>query len=178
MPSETAIETLIKETRHAFIIAKSDGVLDASEVIQIAAEACEKIQKLVIPGSEKKALLLHTLKKALDASGGIGNLPGFSDASESVKAAFEEQLLTGASAAVDMMLSVASGKFDLRKPSNWLACIPMCTNMAKSVMGGSKDAAVIEEANKYANKLVGKTTVDPVQIIDASVPTDTIVVAI
>ena len=54
-----SIESLVKDTRHAFIIAKSDGVLDASEVIQIAVDLAQKIQKVAgLSGAEKKSLLL------------------------------------------------------------------------------------------------------------------------
>ena len=79
--SLTPLEELVKETRNAFIIAKADGVLDAGEVIQIATILVVKIQKLVgLSGSEKKAMLLLTLKKGLDASGGLDTLTGLADA--------------------------------------------------------------------------------------------------
>ena len=51
--SLTPLEVLVKETRHAFIIAKADGVLDAGEVIQIAADLAQKVQKIAgLSGSE------------------------------------------------------------------------------------------------------------------------------
>lgn len=142
------LEVLIKETKCSFMIAKSDGVLDASEVIQIAVEVSQKVQKIAgLSGSEKKAMLLMALRKGLETSGGVDSLPGFSDASAETKKAFEEQLINAASVSIDMVLSAASGKLDLRKPSNWMQCLPVCMGLAKTVMS-PKDTAVLQEAKK------------------------------
>jgi hypothetical protein len=77
MSKGSELEDLVKETRAAFIIAKADGVLDAGEVIKIAVDLAQKVQKVAnLSGSEKKALLLHTLKKGLDDDGGVDSLMG------------------------------------------------------------------------------------------------------
>ena len=157
--SVSPIEDLIKETRHAFIIAKSDGHLDISEIIQIAVTLSQKIQKLSLSGMDKKSLLLLTLKKALDASGGVDSLPAFKDATAETKAVFEEQLLKAASTSIDMVLSAASGKLDLTKPSNWKNCLPMCFSMAQVFL--PKDQAIISEAAKYAETILNKSSGDP-----------------
>ena len=61
------LEALIKETKASFMIAKSDGVLDASEVIQIAVEVSQKVQKVAgLSGSEKIAMLLMSLRQGLE----------------------------------------------------------------------------------------------------------------
>ncbi len=149
------IELLIKQTKAAFIIAKSDGILDSSEVIQIAVSLSQKVQKLAnLSGNEKKSLLLLTLKKGLDTSGGIGSLPGFADASAEVKAAFEESLLNAASAAIDAIILAASGKLDLKKPSNWLACLPACLSAVNVIL--PKDQVQLKEAVEFAEKLLNK----------------------
>ena len=161
----TPIELLVKETKAAFIIAKSDGNLDASEVIQIAVTLSQKVQKLVnLSGNEKKSLLLLTLKKGLDTSGGVGSLPGFADASAEVKAAFEENLLNAASAAIDAVVLAASGKLDLKKPSNWLACLPFCLSAVNVMV--PKDQVQLKEAVEFAEKLLNKGT-DPANIVTA-----------
>jgi len=146
------LEDIIKETRAAFIIAKSDGVLDSSEVIQIAVELAQKISKLAnLSGSEKKSVLLHSLKKGLDDSGGLDSLTVYANATPEMKAAFQEQLLGAASASVDLVLSAASGKLDLRKPSSWMPC---CFSVVKALL--PKEQKLIQDAVKFSEKIVNK----------------------
>jgi hypothetical protein len=146
-------DSIIKETKAAFIIAKDDGVLDCGEVIQIAINLSQKIQKINnLSGSEKKALLLLTLKKGLDASGGVANLPGFADASPEVKKAFEDQLLSAASAAIDAVCMAFSGKLDLKKPANWMQCLPACLSTIATLV--PKDQTQLKEAVDFAAKIV------------------------
>lgn len=165
--SLTPVEELVKETRHAFIIAKADGVLDAGEVIQIATTLVVKIQKLVgLSGSEKKAMLLLTLKKGLEASGGLDSLPGFANASAETKKVFEDSLMSAVSVSVDMLLSAAAGKLDLRKPANWLACLPACLSAVKALV--PKDHAYLMEATKYSDKVLKKEE-EVVKVADVTV---------
>jgi hypothetical protein len=146
--ASSPLEALIKETKASFMIAKSDGVLDLPEVIQIAVEISQKVQKIAgLSGSEKKAMLLMALRKGLETSGGVGSLPGFGEASAETKQAFEDQLINAASLSIDMVLSAASGKLDLRKPSSWMQCLPVCMGLAKTIMS-QKDTVVLEEAKK------------------------------
>ena len=153
--SLSPLEVLVKETRREFLIAKLDGVLDAGEVIQIAAGLAKKIQGLVgLSGSDKKAMLLLALKKGLEASGGVDTLVGFANATAETKEAFQENLLMGASVAIDLMLSAASGKLDLRKPSNWKACLPVCMSAVKTLL--PKDQKLLNEATKHAEALLKK----------------------
>jgi len=145
--SQGPLEQLVKETRAAFIIAKSDGVLDAGEMIQIAVELSQKLQKLgELSGSEKKNVLLSTLRKALEESGGVDSLPGLANASAEVKSGFVDNLIEAASVSIDMVLSAASGKLDLRKPSSWTQCLPVCFGMIKTLT--PKDKKLVEDATK------------------------------
>jgi len=169
----TPLELLVKETRHAFIVAKADGVLNAGEVIQIAVELAQKIQKVgALTGSEKKAMLLMALNKGLEASGGLEGLPGMVGASNETKQAFQDSLMMAASTAVDMLLSAASGKLDLRKPSNWKALLPMCCSAVQALI--PKDQALLKEAAKYSEKILNKATDDDASLADiaATVVTD------
>jgi hypothetical protein len=162
------LEELVKETRHAFIIAKSDGELDASEVIQIAVDLSQKIQKVEgLSGEEKKSLLLLSLKRGLDAAGGVDSLPGFANASEEIKKAFENQLITAASSAVDVMIAAANGKIEFKKLADKKSCIPTCVNIAKSVL--PKDQKLVQDALKYAESLVKKTEEPEVKPADVAV---------
>jgi len=177
----TPIDDIVKETKAAFVIAKSDGVLDVAEVISIAVELSQKLQKLAnLSGSEKKSLLLHVLKKGLDTSGGLESLPGFASASAEQRQAMEDQLLTAASTAIDAIVAAASGKLDLRKPSSWKACLPLCLSAAQVVLP-AKDQAYLKEASKFADKLIekgdGVTTEDVVTAVLEAAPVKEVVAA-
>ena len=129
------LETLIRETRSDFIIAKSDGTLNAGEMIHIAMRLAVKLQQIrALSGPEKKALLMSTLRKGLQDAGGIPGVP------EAAKDAVIDQALMAASVSIDMAVSVAAGELDLRKPSSWARCIPVCVGY---VLNG-RDAAVLQ----------------------------------
>jgi len=153
----SSLETLIKETKAAFIIAVGDGVLDASEVIQIAVDLSRKIQTIAgLSGSKKKETLLFIIKKALDASNGINSLPGLVNASQETKQAFEDQLLNAVSGAIEVFISASQGKLTLKKA--W-SCLAMVTVMSP------KDSAILEEVSKFATKVV-ESTETTIRIVD------------
>jgi len=158
----SSLEAIVKETKAEFIIAVGDGVLDASEVIKIAVGVSQKVQAMALSGSEKKATLLLILKKGLDASAALESLPGLKGASTETKQAFEDQLINAASGAIDVLVQASQGKLNLRKPSTWLACLPMCVKAAQAVLP-PKDAAILEEASKYATKVLN--TDDPLTMV-------------
>lgn len=161
----TPLELLVKETRHAFIVAKADGVLNAGEVIQIAVELAQKVQKVgALSGSEKKAMLLMALNKGLEAAGGLEGLPGMAGASNETKQAFQDSLMMAASTAVDMLISAASGKLDLRKPSSWKAFLPICCPAVQALI--PKDQALLKEATKYSETILNKATDDDASLAD------------
>jgi len=148
------LDDLVKETRAAFIIAKADGVLDAGEVIQIAAELTQKIHKLAgLSGADKKSLLLHTLKRGLDDDGGVDMLAGMVGASNDVKEAFKTHLLQAAAAATDLMLDAAHGKLNFAAVRDWRSWLPSCVGFAKTVLA-AKDQKLIDEAKTFAEKIL------------------------
>jgi len=168
------IDTLIKETKAAFIIAKSDGILDASEVIQIAVDLAKKIQALAsLSGSEKKALLLHTLKKGLDTSGGLDSLPAFANSSNEAKTAFEDEILKAASKTIDVIFDAVNGKIDFRKPANWKFCLPLCISAANVMI--PNDQNVLKDAVKYADILLKKEENTTISVIDEVVKVSDVV---
>jgi len=170
------LNDIFKETRASFIIAKSDGVLDSSEVIQIAVELAQKVSKLAnLSGSEKKALLLHALKKGLEDAGGLSGITAYTGVSPDVMAAVEEQLLGAASVAVDLVLSAASGKLDLKKPANWL---PSCCMVVKALI--PKDQKLLQDALKFSEKIVNKdaSVEDVVTIVNETVAEKPVVEAV
>ena len=157
----SALETLVRETRFAFMTAKEDGHLEISEVIQIAVDLVQKIRKVQgLSLDDEKALLLHALKKGLDSAGGVMDLPAFKNAPQETLVAFEQQLLAAASTAVDMVLSAASGKMDIRtltSVSTWKACLPFCFSAATALL--PKDLAVLADATKKDYDAVIKVSV-------------------
>jgi len=169
------LEMLVRETKVAFLLARSDGVLDASEVIQIAVDLVQKIHKLVsLSGPDKKALLLHTLKRGLDTSGGISGMKGFENASDEVKAVFEDHLINSASAAIDAVLMAASGKLDIKKPS-WLCCMRTVTALAPKEQKLLKEAAVYatsiaKEEEDIVTVVVNDISANTVAAVDPSLP--------
>jgi hypothetical protein len=108
----TSLETIVKEAQDAFIAAKSDGKLEVGEVIQIALQVAQKLQRYgeaaALAGSEKAALVRLTLQKGLRAAGGLPVLAG---ATPEMVASVEAQLLSAAGAAVDAAIAAAHGKF-------------------------------------------------------------------
>jgi hypothetical protein len=161
------LDDLVKETRAAFIIAKADGVLDAGEVIQLAATLAQKIHKLAgLSGAEKKSLLLHTLKRGLDDDGGVDNLAGMVGASTEVKEAFKTHLLQAAGAATDLMLDAAQGKLNFAALRDWRSWLPSCIGFAQTVLA-AKDQKLIAEAKAFAEKILPAEAVTVVEKVVA-----------
>jgi hypothetical protein len=129
-----SLELLVLETHTAISSLAKDGALGAGEVIQIAVALSQKLQKLTdISGSEKKAFLMSTMKNGLEDSIHDPS-PGFIDA-----------LLSATSVSIDIILSAASGKLDLRKPSSWTQCIPICIGFLKMEKAKSPLTGVIPQ---------------------------------
>jgi len=164
------LDDLVKETRAAFIIAKADGVLDAGEVIQIAAELAQKIHRLGgLSGAEKKSLLLHTLKRGLDDDGGVDNLAGMVGASTEFKEAFKTHLLQAAGAATDLILDAAQGKLKFAALRNWL---PSCIGFARTALA-AKDQKLIAEAKAFAEKILpAEAVAEAVTVVEKVVVAD------
>ncbi len=140
------LEVLVKETRHAFILAKADGKLEAGEVVQIAVGLASKLQKLAgLSGKEKKAVALLALRKGLAAADVTACLPVLSQASPEMKAAFEDQIVASAGAAIDLALAAAAGTLDLRKPASWKACLPICLSLGRAAVSAAATSAALKD---------------------------------
>lgn len=166
-PAEKLLEDIVKDARNQFILAKADGKLEAGEVVQIAVSVAQKVQKLGgLSGTEKKAVVLLSLKRGLEAAGGI---PGIA---EEMRAEMEKQLLASASAAIDVAVAVSQGKIDLRKPAVWKAvCLPLCSAAAQLAAAKvPKDVPVLKEAlgavaqNLVAEKAKSASQESPAEI--------------
>jgi hypothetical protein len=146
--SQPTLDQLVKETRAAFVIAQADGELTAGEVIQIATDLFTKLQKLgSLDMTEKKNVLLLTLRKGLETSD-LTSLSGMQNATKETIDAFIKHLLDAASTTIDMFISAATGKLDLRQPSSWMACLPICMNTVTALL--PKEQALVKEAAKVA----------------------------
>jgi len=162
----SALEAIVKETKALFIIAVEDGTLDSTEVMKIAVQVSQKLQRLpALSGSDKKATLLYVLKRALDVSCALDSLPGLKGASQEIKQSFENQLLNAASATIDIFVAASQGKLNLKNPSTFLSCLPFCLKAVEAVLD-PKDAAVLQEALKFTkNVLPQQDTVTKVEDI-------------
>jgi hypothetical protein len=152
MPAaEAKLDEIVKYAQGAFIQAKSDGVLEAGEVVQIAVGVAGKLQALgQLKGSEKKSVVLYCLKKGMDAAGGVGELPGLKGAAAETRKAVEDQLLAAAGAAIDMAVAVAHGEIDLKK-HGVKSCLPLCLSaaaVARNLL--PKEAAIVKTALSWA----------------------------
>ena len=140
----SVLEGIIRDAKVDFLIAKHDGVLEASEVIQIALSIAKKVFALAnLSEEEKDALVVLGLKKGLAAAGGLAGLPGLAALPPAALDAVEEQLLKAGVGAAHAMRKAAPALFaPVRKAL--LGCLPYCS-MVASVLD-PKDAAVLQEA--------------------------------
>jgi hypothetical protein len=148
-----SLDEIVKYAQGAFIHAKSDGVLEAGEVVQIAVGVAGKLHGLgQLSGSEKKAVVMYCLKKGMDAAGGVGELPGLRGAAPEMRKAVEDQLLAAAGAAIDMAVAVAHGKIDLTKDLlKPKTCLPLCLSAASVVrVLLPKEAGIVKNALAWA----------------------------
>lgn len=74
----TPLEAIAKETRHAFIIAKSDNVLTFGEILRISVDISRRVNVLqYLTDSEKKTVTIYLVKKGLDSVGGFEGMEAF-----------------------------------------------------------------------------------------------------
>jgi hypothetical protein len=141
---------IVTETRDAFLKAKSDGKLEAGEVVQIGVGVAQKLRGLSqISGGDKKSVALYCLREGLKAAGGVKELPGLKEAGEAAQKVLEEQLLSAASAAIDVAVAVARGTLDWTTVEAAKGCLPFCGWAVKSVAAAvlpQKDVDVLQKA--------------------------------
>jgi hypothetical protein len=151
----SVLDTIIRDAKVDFLIAKHDGVLEASEIVHIALSVAQKVHALgSISDEEKDAMILLSLKKGLAAAGGmplVGDLP------PAMVEGLENQLFQAGLAAVKAMRGVAPRLFAPAKNA-LLGCLPYCSQLAgvTSSVLAPKDAAMIQEALKCAELVAGK----------------------
>ena len=183
MSSTTAslspLQTILKEAEDAFVAAKADGKLEATEVVQIALQISKKIYLLSgLSLADKKALILFALKKGMVAAHGLHGMVELEKAGADSLAAAERQILNGAMAAVDGLMSHVPRLFAPVK-SALLACLPFLSqaaNVASELL--PQDAALIHEAFGCVASVAGKapvpaavvSTLESVETVVAEVP--------
>ena len=152
--SATQIQQAIADAKVAFIAAKSDGKLQAEEVVQIALLVGKKIYTIFGASlAEKEALVLLCLKKGLAAAGGMQGLDD---------PAAEKQVLAAALKTVKLMKEYVPQLFAL--PKGFFSC---CSGLAAA--GAAllpKDAAVIMEALQLVESFAPVAAV-PVEEVSA-----------
>jgi hypothetical protein len=151
----SVLDTIIRDAKVDFLIAKHDGVLEASEIVHIALSVAQKVHALSsISDEEKDAMIVLSLKKGLAAAGGM---PFVGDLPPAMVEGLENQLFQAGLAAVKAMRGVAPRLFAPAKNA-LLACLPYCSQLAgvASSVLAPKDAAMIQEALKCAELVAGK----------------------
>lgn len=148
------LELIVREAKVEFTIAKHDGVLEVSEIINIALLVAKKVYALTnLSEAEKDAMVVLALKKGLAVAGGLDGLPAFSAIPASAREAVEDQLLKAGLSAVQAMRAAAPALFaPLKKALR--GCLPYCSvvqTVADAV--DPKAAALVREALE----LVGNT---------------------
>jgi hypothetical protein len=162
----TALETIVRDAKIAFLIAKQDGVLEASEIIHIALEVAQKVRALeALSEEEKDAMVLLALKKGLAAAEGLCNLPAFAAIPAGALDALENQMLQAGLTAVKAMRAAVPRLFGpvLRRCAPYFS---LCSSAASSALP-PKDAKMVQEALKCAEAVAGK----PAEIVVAPVVT-------
>ena len=158
------IETIIRDAKVDFLIAKHDGVLEASEVVHIALSVAKKVFALAnLSEDEKDALVLLCLKKGLAAADGMADLPALAALPPAALAAVEQQFLKAGVSAARAMRAAAPALFAPVKKA-LLGCLPYCS-LVTSVLD-PKDAAVVHEALQLLSP-VETTQVTVVQTVEA-----------
>jgi hypothetical protein len=162
------LETIVRDARIAFVIAKSDGKLDAAEVVQIAVQVSQKIYALSsLSPAEKDAMVLLCLKKGLSAANGLQGLSALAQLSPAALAVAEEQILSAGMAAVSACRAAAPKLFAPVK--NWLAHFPFCSDFVKAATALlPKDTALVQEALQAVPSSV-VSILEPVVESDAKV---------
>jgi len=172
--SLSPLQTILKETEEAFVAAKADGKLEATEVVQIALQISKKIHLLSgLSLADKKALILLALKKGIVSAQGLQGLEG--SGPDGVAAA-ERQILNGAMAAVDGLMSHVPQLFAPVKNA-LLACLPFLSqaaNVASQLL--PQDAALIHEAFGCVASVAGKAPV-PAAVVSTLESVETVVAA-
>ena len=140
----SAIETIIRDAKVDFLIAKHDGVLEATEVVRIALTVAKKVFALAnLSEDEKDAIVLLCLKKGLAAADGMADLPALAALPPAALAAVEEQFLKAGVGAARAMRAAVPALFAPVKKA-LLGCFPYCS-VVMTVLD-PKDAAVVQEA--------------------------------
>ena len=168
----TQLETIVRDAKVAFLIAKHDGVLEASEIIQIALEVAQKVYALgSLSEEEKDAMVLLALKKGLAAAEGLCSLPAFAAIPAGALDALENQMLQAGLTAVKALRGAAPRFFAPVKDA-LRACVPyfsLCASAATSALP-PKDAKMVQDALKCAELVAGKPAEPVAQPVDTLTP--------
>jgi hypothetical protein len=143
----SVLETIIRDAKVAFVVAKHDGQLEAAEVVQIAVQISQKVYALAgLSLVEKEAMVLLCMKKGLSAAGGLHGLAQLAQSGPEGLAAVEAQILNAGIAAANALRAAVPQLF-APVENGLLACLPFCSLLATAVETLlPKDKALVEEA--------------------------------
>jgi hypothetical protein len=177
MSSPKLLQSLINETKAAFVVAKFDGKLEVSEVIQIATDCAQKVYALSnCSQEEKKALVMFALKKGLEAAGGLSGLTDLVSSNPAAIIEAERQILDGALVAVNALMVAAPQLFSVvQKASSSLkqslsVCLPFCSQAVLENVLDPKDSALVAEALALLKPLDSAVASAPVPVQASPAP--------
>ncbi len=155
--SVTIIQQIVADAKVAFIAAKSDGKLEAEEVVQIALSVGKKVYAIAGASlQEKEALVLLCLKKGLAAAGGLQGLADLVGSGPEGLAAAEKQVLGAALKSVNILREHVPKMFGV-SPAALLSCCSAVASVGSALL--PKDAALIMEALQCVEAFAGKADV-------------------
>ena len=154
--SATLLNTIVRDAKVAFVVAKHDGQLEAAEVVQIAVMISKRVHALEnLSLAEKDALVMLCLKKGLSAANGLQGLSALAEAGPEGMAAAEHQVLAAGVAAAKSLQDAVPQLFAPVKNSlqACLPCFAQCAAVAAVL--DPKDAALIQEALQCVQAAAG-----------------------
>lgn len=165
--SVTTIQQIVADAKVAFIAAKSDGKLEAEEVVQIALSVGKKVHAIAGASlQEKEALVLLCLKKGLAAAGGLQGLADLAGSGPEGLAAAEKQVLGAALKTVNVLKEHVPKMFGV-SPGALLSCCSAAASVGAALL--PKDAALIMEALQCVEAFAGKADVSG-NVVAAAAP--------
>jgi hypothetical protein len=163
--SVTIIQQIVADAKVAFIAAKSDGKLEAEEVVQIALSVGKKVYAIAGASlQEKEALVLLCLKKGLAAAGGLQGLADLVGSGPEGLAAAEKQVLGAALKSVNILREHVPKMFGV-SPAALLSCCSAVASVGSALL--PKDAALIMEALQCVEAFAGKADVSGNAVVAA-----------
>jgi len=152
---DNILTSIVRDAKVAFLVAKHDGKLEASEIVDIAVMISKKIHAITgISEEQMDALIMHCLKQGLSAADGLRGITELENLPTEVLQVVEQQILTAGMASVKVLRKMAPQVLNPLK-NRLLGFLSFFSRLVSGLKKFSpKDAAVLEAAmNSVENKV-------------------------